>query len=207
MANNLVTANFTHDSGLAEDVVVNAWSFNTAGTKIESEATAIVEALEDFYSAMVTYRSSLLNGFVTFKFYDRADAKPRVPWHQDVRNVGTSDSALPPEVALVTSFKAAPVSGQPPARRRGRLFIGPLSQGALSNTTGRPTAGVLSALGLASFNLLSASEAAGSWSWSIWSPTDNAAREVFEGWVDNEFDTQRRRGIRASERGAWGPTS
>jgi hypothetical protein len=203
----LVTANFTHDSGLAEDVVVNAWSFNTAATKDNGQGMAIVTALQDFYDSLVTFRSSLLNGFVTFKFYDRADATPRVPWLQETRNVGTSDSALPPEVALVTSFKAAPVSGQPPARRRGRVFIGPLSQGALSNTTGRPTEGVLNALSLASFQLLQDSEATGDWSWTIWSPTDNAAREVFEGWVDNEFDTQRRRGIRATNRGAWGPTS
>jgi hypothetical protein len=205
MANNLVTANLLHDSGLAEDVVVNAWSFTTQGTKVDAEAAAIVTALDDFYSSLASFRSSLLTGECIFKFYDRADAKPRVPWYIDQKAIGTSDSALPPEVALVTSFKAAPVSGQPPARRRGRIFLGPLSQGALSNSVGRPTAGVLQAVGQASVALAQASKDAGAWSWAIWSPTDNAAREVFEGWVDNEFDIQRRRGRVATERGLWGP--
>lgn len=195
MASNLVQAIFEADSGLPEDRIINAWSFTTAASKDDSEAESIDDALIAFYGDIADLLSVWLSGSVTFKFYDRADATPRVPWFTETRVItGISASTLPHEVALCLSFAAAPVSGQPPARRRGRVFLGPLSQGAASASTGRPAAGVISSIVLAAQDLLDASTGA-SWSWSIYSTVDDATREVLSGWVDDAFDTQRRRGV------------
>jgi len=37
-------------------------------------------------------------------------------------------------------------------------------------------------------------------SWQVWSPTDNQGRDVTNAWVDDAWDVQRRRGLRASTR-------
>jgi len=46
--------------------------------------------------------------------------------------------------------------------------------------------------------------------WAVYSPTtdavdtiDNAFNDVLDGWVDNAFDTQRRRGPAATTRITW----
>lgn len=202
MATNLVTCTLLPTSNLASDNVVNAWSFNTSTAKNLVEAGQIQTALDNFYSALSAYRSSKLTGQMIIRMYDRADASPRVPWFVVQVAIGTDVSTLPLEVALVLSFKAANVSGQPAARRRGRVYIGPLSAGA-SSTDGVPVTGLVTALGLQAQNLRVASDSA-SWSWVVWSQADQAAREVFEGWIDNDFDTQRRRGRVATARTLWG---
>jgi hypothetical protein len=39
--------------------------------------------------------------------------------------------------------------------------------------------------------------------WVVWSEADQDAGSVFDGWIDNAFDTQRRRGVQASSRTTW----
>lgn len=38
------------------------------------------------------------------------------------------------------------------------------------------------------------------WQWRIWSPTNNNSVLIDNGWVDNAWDTQRRRGVEATAR-------
>ena len=204
MANNLVSVNMASVTALPEDVVVNAWSFTTATAKDGTQAGAVESALDTFYETVGPFMSNQITGAARIKWYDRADAKPRVPWRDTAITFPVAASSLPLEVALVLSFQAAPVSGSPAARRRGRLYIGPLGQNALSNTTGRPTTGLIDAMATAAAALRLASDATADWSWAVWSGVDSAAREVFRGWVDNDFDTQRRRGQQATARTAWG---
>jgi hypothetical protein len=42
--------------------------------------------------------------------------------------------------------------------------------------------------------------ASASWDWVVYSPTDDAYHEVANGWVDNAWDTQRRRGYKPTSR-------
>jgi len=118
-----------------------------------------------------------------------------------------SGSPLPEEVSAVLSFKAdtaglLEVSGstRPKARRRGRLYLGPLNSG----TIGTAGAGVFLALAFQGTILGAASNFLDQVpEWSVWSRKDAAVHPVVDGWLDNAFDTQRRRGVRANGRTTW----
>lgn len=95
----------------------------------------------------------------------------------------------------------------PKARRRGRLFIGPLNQSAVQagSAPARPSAGLIGSLTAAADKLevdSSLVQGAGS-GWAVFSPTSGSWVLVEGGWVDNRFDTQRRRLIGATSRTTW----
>jgi len=48
--------------------------------------------------------------------------------------------------------------------------------------------------------LKGASDAAADWTWVVYSTVDNAMYPVDNGWVDNSWDTQRRRGVKPTAR-------
>jgi hypothetical protein len=122
---------------------------------------------------------------------------------------GLGTAAMPSEVALVNSFQAdysgaAEESGstRPRARRRGRIYLGPLQQGAAStatNTESRPVAAFVTVIKEASEQLLGDADT----QWGVWSRADAAVRLCIQGYVDNAFDTQRRRGQAPTTRTAW----
>lgn len=186
------------DSGLPEDAAQNVWHFNAA-TDSTAEADDIAAALKAFYDGIDSFLSTTINAAATtVTFYDLSDPVPRVPYHEV--NIGqdmiTGTTALPDEVALVMSFHAAPLSGVAPARRRGRVFIGPLAQaaagaGAAGN---RPAAAFITAVDNAGTALKVESDNS-VWAWAVYSRVLNTAADVVNGWVDDAFDTQRRRGV------------
>jgi hypothetical protein len=49
-------------------------------------------------------------------------------------------------------------------------------------------------------NLLDASQAATAWKWAVYSTVNATGVEVTNGWVENAWDTQRRRGRIATVR-------
>lgn len=134
----------------------------------------------------------------------------------DAATVGES---LPAEVAAVLSFHGdltdipetavnpspPPATIRPAARRRGRIYIGPLnSESSVEDGTSHEAS--LSSdfqdalLGSAS-TLLAANDA--TWVWTIQSVADDDFYQVTGGYVDNAFDTQRRRGGDATLRTPW----
>lgn len=98
---------------------------------------------------------------------------------------------------MVTSFQGARTSGSVQARRRGRIYIGPLK--TTTSTNGRPNSTAITTLATASSALGIDLNAVADTTWCVWSPTSGTAVPITDGWVDNAFDTQRRRG--------WDPTS
>jgi len=52
-------------------------------------------------------------------------------------------------------------------------------------------------------SLLAPTETAGGWDWVVYSPTNGNTVNVDNGWVDNAFDTQRRRGLAVTARTNW----
>nr|CRY97694.1 hypothetical protein [uncultured prokaryote] len=137
------------------------------------------------------------------KFYDLADPSPRVPffiYDLPLIPMGNTDH-LPMEVALCTSFQGDKESGVSQASRRGRIFIGGLSNS--SNDNGRPLDALRSALAQATHDLAEDSGNESNWTWIIWSRTNSAGTTVKNGWVDNAFDTQRRRGVSPTTRSTW----
>lgn len=153
--------------------------------------------LATFYGSLNAYFSNLVrttDGFMC-KSYDLEDPEPRQPVLTFEANLApTGGNALPPEVALCMSFQAAPVSGIPQARRRNRIFF-PFPAQSANATTGRPSAAFTDALRDAGAVVLANSgPTSADWEWVVYSPTDDTVDFVDNGWVDNEWDIQRRRG-------------
>lgn len=191
-------------SGLPEDVFVNTWHFTTGpggGSRQDAEAS-IVGHLDDFYgggtgaNVLSNYIAGSGTEEVRYRIYDLADATPREPsiYEAGWGPAGPGDT-LPEEVALCISF----YKDRNLPRNRGRLYIGPISETA--NNDGRPSAGIRGALVQAGRRVIEASQdPSSSAAWAVYSTVDGDAKEVTQGWVDNAWDTQRRRGLAPTER-------
>ena len=189
------------------DNVVANYATNTVhvtGSDL-SELDAAITAWGTFYNSF----SSQFGNFVlttdglSWKAYDLDDPEPRAPVREGSRNLSPDNTgSLPPEVALVLSFQAPKVSGVNQASRRNRIYL-PFLKSSTNGTDGRPTAGVVSGLVSAATTLLAASGT--TWDWVVVSPTLGSVgtEPVTDGWVDNEWDTQRRRGRPATSRSVW----
>ena len=155
------------------------------------------------------------------------DAGPGVPllWGSPVAtrswtlDAGLTGVSLPAEVAVVLSFhgdltgipETAPNPTPPPAvvrpaaRRKGRVYIGPLLENALFAvpSTGEPVPTVFLRDALTGSGSDLKADAAAIGSWVVASKTDDAYYPVAGGWVDYAFDTQRRRGQDPTNRTVW----
>lgn len=184
--------------------VTNTWY--VLGVDV-ADAEEFKDTLVTEYGTLMTYWSPLLQPNThEFKIYDMEDPEPRAPVSEGTWSLSSNPSgtALPPEVALCLSFQAPKMSGQVQARRRGRIYFGPFNTAAIG-TDGRPISGLVTALSAVGDGIIVASGAT-SWNWathSSYSPTTGLA--VDNGWVDNEFDTQRRRGREWTTRTVFPP--
>jgi hypothetical protein len=107
------------------------------------------------------------------------------------------------------SFQGAQESGANMRRRRGRLYLPPMDTSSLSLVGGRVTvaAPTVTTIVNAADAMLNMSSTLGL-QWAVFSPTtlaetgsyDAAFEDVTNGWVDNEWDIQRRRGTVAQSR-------
>lgn len=207
-----VQARLHRDSLLPEDESINTWHFVTPGD-VAAAATAITDNLAAFYSAIQAQLSQVNTGSITYDFYDLEDPTPRVPVASTGSSFTPGGSAFPSECAITLSFQGVVVSGQNQARRRGRVFLGPLSQasgivvgGDLFISPGVRTTICAAADALASDTTLPGLV------WAVFSPTTAGAppwsapvlSEAFvtitNGWVDNAYDTIRSRGSEANAR-------
>jgi hypothetical protein len=187
------------DDANPENTVTNTW--HCLGVDV-GDATDFAIAVRAIYNGVLSYLSPLLaqNGH-GIKVYDLEDPEPRAPvieysWNLTGNPGGTP---MPPEVAICLSYQAAKISGVPQARRRGRVFIGPLNTSAMG-TDGRPATAFINAL-VGAADALKDPAGAPDWDWSTWSSFDPTVSTVIDnGWVDNEFDTQRRRGRKYTTR-------
>jgi hypothetical protein len=102
---------------------------------------------------------------------------------------------------MCVSFHGEYVSGEPQARRRGRVYV-PWMQ-ASSNVDGRPESTFVTLLAASFAEFHAAAIASANVNWVVWSPTDSAAYPVEAGWIDDAWDTQRRRGVSATYRIPW----
>lgn len=129
--------------------------------------------------------------------------------------------ALPAEVAVCLSVRNTTDVGEPRARRTGRIYFGPLNDAATTDTphvVARPHVTLLADLRIAADKLKDDALANGG-EWCVYSrpyggrgpverpgrttlpalPARGAAAHVInQVWTDDAFDTQRRRGERAT---------
>lgn len=210
-----------HGTGLPSLAVVNTWSlmsFDPASR--EGAADDFTTALTTFYTTLKANLASYMSwNEGTIEYVDLGDAKPRVPFQTDALNLGTLSSAgedMPPEVAICLSFRGATGSGLNAKRRRGRIYVGPLQLNSAEHYV-VPTSLVDGVANAASVFM-----GATYFKWAVHSPStfhgvpygesikdypdeipsalDDSFVEVVSHWVDNEFDTQRRRGVPATYR-------
>lgn len=187
-------------SGLPEDQFVNVFHFVTAGSSYETDSAAIATALTARYQAIQAYFSLYVKPAATIKTYNMADAEPREPTIYPLAlTIQAATISLPNEVALCLSYE-----GDPPhtARRRGRIYLGPFNttagQPATATVPGRPSSGFVTQIANFGLNLRAANLG-----WMVWSPTDEVYVPIEQGWVDNEWDTMRKRGNEATSRTLW----
>lgn len=198
-------------SGLARDSIVNTFHFVGAGT-YAADAPVALNKIQQFYVSPApsadpvgAFVSPWIKRPAELRSYDLDTDKPRVPTSQFFTLPTGTTSGIPEEVAVCLSFAGA-VPPAVTARRRGRIYLGPLSTGAAdfasSTHMARPSDQVIAALAFAAARM--ATDDTGGVDWSILStrPTQNFVK-VVGGWVDNAFDTQRRRGPDATQRNPW----
>lgn len=183
---------FHFDLGIGADRVVEAGNIETA-------------LLDPFWNSIDLFMSQDLSGLSSeYRWYDLSDPPERVPFAISPGPAKTTGTGrLPPELAICLTYRAQYVSGSSSARRRGRLYIGPLATGACQSTTGRIDSAYVSGIATAASTAVAASDAAANWKWAVYSRVDNAARIVTEGWVDNDFDIQRRRSLPPGAKTTW----
>lgn len=221
MADRLYRAQVTIplDSALPDDAIVNTWHFDddddlAAGP--EDTQGWIMDALTGFYQAIDSeIFPSTVGTQAVVRMYDLRDPEPRQVKAMDTITLTPSAVApLPNEVALCLSFAATQASGINPQRRRGRLFLGPIKNTAAEvvGSQLRPLEATRVAIAAAAATLVDGVSHPGSpglhLKWAIYSPTTDAAGaslddsffDVVSGWIDDSFDTQRRRGAEATTR-------
>lgn len=186
------------DDAISENYVTNSWCISCADFPSGAECDEYTVCFDGFYTSMTSYFGDVVaqNGHEV-KYYDLTQTvPPNYPIASTTFNLSSNPGidTLPTEVALCLSFQGEKVPGFPQARRRGRIYFGPVN--ANQTGGGRPVSGIITALtttadALATA-LLACSNAA---TLSVWSGTNAASVPVTDGWVDNAWDTQRRRGI------------
>lgn len=193
-------------NNLAADYVTNSWAVSPAGTVADADIQEYTDAFKDFYDDLsgILGEPIAQNGH-QIKWYDlMTPVPPNYPLTTDTFNLASAPTGnpLPSEVAICLSFQGARVSGFPQRRRRGRIYIGPLNQNI--NSAGRPSSGAISTIASAAATLTSNLKACSvPGTLGVWSHVDSLLVPVEDGWVDNSFDTQRRRGIVSTSRNTW----
>ncbi len=183
--------------GLAIDDAVNVLYYEMGTFDANSVASVCDDILSKYEAALSPI---VANGEWTCKGYSMADAKPRPVKGQASRSFGGAGGqngpAGPREVCVCLSYYA----GRNLPRDRGRIYLGPF----LASTTGeeRPNAALLGRFITLGNGLASVGESAvvADSDWVVFSPTRGTAKVITNIWVDNEWDTQRRRGLKATSR-------
>ncbi len=184
-------------SALPEDRFINTLhfsdaapiSFSSFADDIGPDIVAAWTALGggSFYPDTICMRS------FSVRIYNPDDPEPRQPTIYTGTLPSNPTTQLPTEVAVVLSF----YSSINTPRRRGRIFLGPCSAGVVESG-GRVILPTRNAL----LDLATALGDAGAETtdWQTFSRVEQLRRRVTNAWVDNAFDTQRRRGLDATTR-------
>ncbi len=201
-------------TGLPEDRYITSWAFRTADN-LPPTAANLADAnntVAGFFSQMTAPATTTIANYISSAVnlplcyataYKLGDSVPRAPFRTN-HNLGAipQSAPIPSEVALCASF----YSTRNLPRRRGRIYVGPFSTGVMEADSGngmaRPKALIITAL-TTSMKRMQSQAVALNLRWCVLSQRDAVLRDVTDGWVDNAFDTQRRRGEAASSRTLW----
>ena len=211
-------------TGLPADDVTNVFHVSKATALTGSDPTDLAESIEsfynfeptDFHNAVAKYINgsiSRASGSAEVKIYQ----VPATPgplgspvfvhnWTLADKDAGANE--WPNQVACVLSFHSdltniaqeGPGNTRPAARRRGRLYIGPLMSSAGNNASPMRVSDQFTGELLTRASELQTALSGRGETWGVFSKSDWAIRPVTSASVDNRLDTQRRRLIKASGR-------
>lgn len=182
------------DTLLPRDRLVNNVYLNhtVPGVIAPTDIEAVCNDLADVFAA--NWYGGGDSREITVRAYE-IGTPPNFPVASVTKGTGLAPaSAVPREVALCLSF----YSGRNLPRRRGRIYL-PMA-GHSSAVGLRPAAGVRTAaldLGTAIANVGGVDV-----DWSVYSQRDGAPFAISHMWVDDEWDTVRSRGLKATTRDA-----
>lgn len=203
---------FPFFTNLPSDVVTNTFHFFSGElTPFTEVADYLTPRLAAFYETCFpngTMAPYMRPDNAVVRWYEITEPAPHVPYDValDADITPASTNTLPTEVAMVLSFQGDPVNGIPQASRRGRIYIGGLSNAFMESAddTAFPTFSatrINAVVTAATTNLLDLQDE--DLAWIVWSPTRAQQAEITHGWVDNSPDTQRRRSVDATQRTTW----
>jgi len=168
----------------------NVWHFRTTGAfNDDSDAEAMIDAVHDFYSGIVTfYRSDVdidFDGVVTGMGADSGESATFDTWHVD--GTATGD-ALSSALQMCISWG----SGSGGRSGRGRTFIGPLPS-TIDASDGVPVQAAADQLLDAANALIETSDSFANGAVGVWSPTDGVLRDFTVASVRRQFAILRSR--------------
>lgn len=197
-------------NGIPADTATNTTHWRRGTTTEDLFVLAVRGALETFYDALNTvdiFSNQVVLNQAKLKIYDLADPEPQVPVFDGTlgyTGANPTGNPLPSEVAVCLSWTGEPMSGVAASRRRGRTFLGPVNT-ACQQTADRDTLDPTKRDGIAAAGaqLCGPLTSDGEEGLVIYSHTAATAFRVIGGFVDNAFDTQRRRGKKATTRATF----
>lgn len=178
---------FQMDSSFPRDAMIITPHFNDTLPGSDPEGLC-----EDLAVALGAWAPS--GGAITVKAYDAQGTPPVYPAADFTVRPGTAPtSSVNRDVALCLSFYA----GQNRPRQRGRLYV-PCAIKSISPGSARPSAVQQQQVAdlVPIFTGLGGTDV----DWVVYSRLDNQPRSVSHWWVDNAWDTQRRRGLQPTSR-------
>jgi hypothetical protein len=172
--------------------MINPVFHNTGGIFTTTDWSSFADS---WIAAFKTWSGIGTTSQIGVKIYDVAGPPPHEPIVEKLVNPGVAAGVgSPREIAVCLSFNALPAT----KRTRGRLYVPFYWLFPASSLADRPNAtvrakvgslaGVLAGLGGVDID------------WSVHSPTTGQTKKVEHWWVDDEWDTQRRRGLLATTR-------
>lgn len=210
-------------SGLPEDVVVNSFIFrnqNNAGGLADPAQQRAAEAVRDFFVTLAPAEGTLAgavsatpvemmhSGVASWvqKVYDLGlppGGRPPVVFDRTAEMpIRSGASRLPNEVAIVVSLQT-PIIGR---RGKGRIYLGPWAQSVAADVPGGSGVSEPTRKRLAAQAARLALGNGKDMEWAVWSTTRAKFARVVGGYVDDDFDTQRRRGLTSNFRTKFGTT-
>jgi hypothetical protein len=176
------------------DPVINTFVFEG---QVETANASIRDRLDQFYTGLATGQGTSLRARMSVDLSSLvynirpADAGVGFPGTEVPSLLWTPPAIanrLPMDCCIAISYRAAaPFT----ARRRGRIYLGPLAINAI-DASGTAPAAVITDFSAAAKGLASVS-VANPVLWKIASRVGNSAAEIKSGFVDKHLDTQRRR--------------
>lgn len=172
------------------DDAVNVLYFNHGGLPLPADFADFCTNLGELYRDSLLGILGGINRF-TVTAYD-VGAPPNDPLAETITEAGAFEAGGGPrEVALCLSYFA----GRNGPTTRGRVFIGPLTQAVM---TDHPTGTIVGRI--LDFGQGLDGMGGADWKWHQHSQKLAVSAEVTDIWCDNAWDTQRRRGDKATSR-------